>query len=173
MDSDSKRKSNIEWKQKLADKRAERQVADLRKREATPIIADNSLSTKDEWHVKSKSQPIDTKQIQKIATPEDVMKKVADFRAAKALGKKALSVLPFAGAAAGFMSGDPAMAAEEAAGDIPFVGQAYEAIKPTESGNPEEERMMLAERQAMENYKNSQAGRAAQARREALKKLGQ
>jgi predicted NodU family carbamoyl transferase len=75
----------------------------------------------------------------------------------KMLGKKALGVIPMAGTVAGLMAGDPAMAAEEAAGDIPVLGQAYEAIKPTESGNPEEERLMLAEDQARKNYAKSPA----------------
>lgn len=60
--------------------------------------------------------------------------------------KKALGILPMAGTIAGLAAGDPAMAAEEAAGDIPVAGQIYEAIKPTESGNPEEERQMIAAR---------------------------
>ncbi len=68
---------------------------------------------------------------------------------AKKMGKKALGVVPVLGTAYGLMSGDPAMAAEEAAGDIPVLGQVYEAIKPTESGNPDEERQLLAKRNAM------------------------
>jgi hypothetical protein len=49
------------------------------------------------------------------------------------------------------------MAAEELAGDIPVAGQVYEAIKPTDSGNVEEERQMIAERNAQEDYSNSPA----------------
>lgn len=85
------------------------------------------------------------------------------------LGKKAAGIIPLAGAGYAALQGDPAMAAEEAAGDIPFVGQAYEAIKPTESGNPEEERQMIAERNAKVNYQNSPA--AAGAKMAALKKI--
>lgn len=146
MDKYLKQKIDPERAQRLLDERNDRQIADMQKRNSTPVIKDSSLSTKDVWEVKGGSPAIDTKQIQKISSMDEVAKKIADFRAAKALGKKALSVLPFAGTAAGLLSGDPAMAAEEAAGDIPFVGQAFEAIKPTESGNPEEERMMLANR---------------------------
>lgn len=86
----------------------------------------------------------------------------------KNLGKKVAGVIPLAGVGMAALSGDPAMAAEEAAGDLPFVGQAYEAFKPETAGNAEEEQMMLAERQAMEDYKNSPAAKAKQ---EALKKL--
>jgi hypothetical protein len=73
------------------------------------------------------------------------------------LKKKMMGAVPLLGTAYGLMSGDPAMASEEAAGDIPVIGQAYEAIKPAESGNPEEERMMLAEDKARKAYKESPA----------------
>jgi hypothetical protein len=85
------------------------------------------------------------------------------------LGKKVAGVIPFAGAGMAALSGDPAMAAEEAAGDIPILGQAYEAIKPEMAGNPEEERMMLAEDKARKAYAKSPA--AASAKEAALKKL--
>lgn len=88
--------------------------------------------------------------------------KVSKFRAARqAAGKKIASLIPFAGVGAGLLSGDPAMAAEELPGDIPILGQAYEAIRPSESGNPEEESMMLAERKALDNYKKSHAAQSA------------
>lgn len=87
----------------------------------------------------------------------------------KKLGKKVAGVIPLAGTAYGLASGDPAMAAEEAAGDIPFVGQAYEAIKPETAGNVEEEKMMLAEDKARKAYAQSPA--AAGAKEAALKKL--
>jgi hypothetical protein len=86
----------------------------------------------------------------------------------KRLGKKVAGVIPFAGAAYGLASGDPAMAAEEAAGDLPILGQAYEALKPETAGNEEEERMMLAEDKARKDYANSPAAKAKQ---DALKKL--
>lgn len=77
------------------------------------------------------------------------------------LGKKALSVIPGVGAIAGLASGEPAMAAEEAVGDIPLIGQGYEAIKSESAGmSPEEEDMMLADIQAKKNYANSPAARA-------------
>jgi hypothetical protein len=75
----------------------------------------------------------------------------------KRLGKKALGVIPLAGAAYGLASGNPAMAAEEAAGDIPLLGQVYEAIKPEMAGDPEEEKMMLAEAKARKAYEKSPA----------------
>lgn len=77
----------------------------------------------------------------------------------KMLGKKAAGVIPLAGAGLAALSGEPAQAAEELAGDIPVIGQAYEAIKPTESGNPQEERLELAEDAARKNYKKSPAYR--------------
>lgn len=82
------------------------------------------------------------------------------------IGKKVAGILPFAGAGMAALSGDPAMAAEELATDaMGPAGMAYEALKPEVAGNPEEESMMLAERDAMENYKNSPAGQAAKLRK--------
>lgn len=78
---------------------------------------------------------------------------------AKKMGKKVAVGVPLLGTAYGLMSGDPAMASEEAAGDIPVIGQAYEAIKPSDSGNPEEERQMLSDRNTQGNYAKSQAYR--------------
>jgi hypothetical protein len=70
------------------------------------------------------------------------------------------SVIPGLGVATAALSGDPAMATEELAQDVMGpAGIAYEAIRPDVAGNPEEEQMMLAERNAMENYKNSQASK--------------
>lgn len=83
----------------------------------------------------------------------------------KSLGRKVAGIVPLAGVGVAALSGDPAMAAEEAAGDIPVVGQAYEALKSEDAGNREEEQQMLAERDAMESYKNSPA------RADALKKI--
>jgi len=71
--------------------------------------------------------------------------------------KKLAGIIPLAGAGMAALSGEPAMAAEELAGDIPVAGQVYEAIKPTESGNPEEERMLLAEDKARKAYAQSPA----------------
>jgi hypothetical protein len=79
----------------------------------------------------------------------------------KMLGKKAAGVIPLAGVGMAALSGEPAMAAEELAGDIPVIGQVYEAIKPSESGNPEEERQMLRDRNIQGNYAKSQAYRDA------------
>lgn len=71
--------------------------------------------------------------------------------------KKLMGAVPLLGAGYAALQGDPAMAAEELAGDVPVVGQAYEAIRPESAGNPEEERQMLAERDAQVNYQNSPA----------------
>lgn len=72
-----------------------------------------------------------------------------------ALGKKAAGIIPLAGVGMAALSGDPAMAAEEAAGDL--TGGVYDAIKSEDAGNRDEERQMLAERQAMDNYDKSPA----------------
>lgn len=91
---------------------------------------------------------------------------LADLNAGKSINiskgskfKKLAGVIPFAGAALAAAQGDPAMAAEELAGDIPVAGQVYEAIKPEDAGNRQEEAQMLAERKAKEDYKKSPASR--------------
>lgn len=88
---------------------------------------------------------------------KEFAQKAKQSKAADVLKKKFMGAIPLAGTAYGLMSGDPAMAADEAAGDVPFVGQAYEAIKPTDSGNIEEERQMIAERNARADYDQSPA----------------
>lgn len=112
--------------------------------------------------IKGATHKIDTKEIAPILSGSDFAEKIAKLKALKGLGKKALGVLPFAGAGMAALSGDPAMAAEELASDaMGPAGMAYDALKPEMAGNPEEEATMLAERDAMENYKNSPAGKAA------------
>lgn len=107
--------------------------------------------------------------IQVVGKTSDVMEKIAQHRALRQAGKKVMGILPFAGAMYGLASGDPAMAAEEVAGDVPILGQAYEAIKPTDTGNVEEERQMIAERDARAAYDQSPAHLA---RLKALQKIG-
>jgi hypothetical protein len=76
--------------------------------------------------------------------------------------KKALKPLPLAGVAIAALSGDPAMAAEEVAQDaMGPAGLAYEAIRPETAGSAEDDQMMIAEREALENYENSPAGQAS------------
>lgn len=111
----------------------------------------------------SAAEVIDTKSRWGTSTMSDIADKLAKHRALKQMGQKALGVIPFAGTAYAALSGDPAMAADEAMGDVPVLGQAYEAIRPSDSGNVEEERQMIAERNALEDYKNSPA-RAARLR---------
>jgi hypothetical protein len=112
--------------------------------------------------IKNATQKIDTKEIAPILSGSDFEQKIAKLRALKAAGKKVAGIIPFAGAGMAALSGDPAMAAEELASDaMGPAGMAYDALKPDVAGNPEEESMMLAERDAMENYKNSPAGKAA------------
>lgn len=101
------------------------------------------------------TEHIDTKGVKKIISGDDFTEKIARLRGLKAAGKKALGILPFAGAAAGLMSGDPAMAAEEAAGDV-IPG--YEAVRSENAGmSPEDEKIMLAEDAARKNYNRSPA----------------
>lgn len=108
--------------------------------------------------LKEMTDKIDTKQIAPILSGEDFADKIAKLRALKAAGKKVAGVIPFAGAGMAALSGDPAMAAEELASDaMGPAGMALEAIRPEEAGNIEEEKQMLAERQALEKYKKSPA----------------
>lgn len=115
------------------------------------------------------TEHIDTKAVQKITSGNDFVEKIAKARALKQAGKKFMGAIPMLGTAYAAMSGDPAMAADELAGDIPFVGQAYEAIKPTDTGNVEEERQMIAERNARAAYDQSPAHLA---RLKALQQFG-
>lgn len=72
----------------------------------------------------------------------------------KMVGKKAMGMIPVGGVIAGAMSGDPAMAAEEAVMDIPGA----EAIRSESAGmSPEDEAMMLAEDKARKAYAQSPA----------------
>ena len=88
----------------------------------------------------------------------DVAKQPDLGKFGKTLGKKVAGIIPLAGVGMAALSGDPAMAAEELAEDA--VGP-LAALKPDIAGNPQEEKMMLAERKALENYKKSQAYRDA------------
>jgi hypothetical protein len=109
--------------------------------------------------IKNATQHIDTNASLPVLSGGNFKSKIAQKLAEN---KKLMGAIPFAGVAAAALSGDPAMAAEELAQDaMGPAGLAYEAIRPEQAGNIEEEQMMLAERQAMENYKNSPAGQAA------------
>ncbi len=153
----------------MLQERQDKMLADLQKRASTPVIQDSSLSTDDMRRVKSKSAPIDTKQIEKLTSGSDFMDKIAKLRALKGVGQKVAGIIPFAGAGMAALQGDPAMAAEELASDAAGpAGMAYDALKPDVAGNPEEEKMMLAERDAMENYKNSPAASSKLAKLKAL-----
>lgn len=112
---------------------------------------------------------INTKEVQKISSGSDWLENLAKKKALLKGGKKLMGAIPMLGTAYAAMSGDPAMAAEELAGDIPVAGQVYEAIKPTETGNVEEERQMIAERNARAAYDQSPAH---QARLKALQQFG-
>lgn len=102
-------------------------------------------------------EKIDTMTEWKRSTPAAMAEKLAKHRALREMSKKAMGVIPFAGTAYAAFQGDPAMAAEELAGDVPVLGQAYEAFKPEAAGNPEEERQMIAERNAQVDYGQSPA----------------
>jgi hypothetical protein len=110
--------------------------------------------------IKGMTQKIDTKGIAPVLSGAEHMKKIQSLL--KGGGKKVLGALPFAGAGMAALSGDPAMAAEELAQDaMGPAGLAYEAIRPESAGNPEEEKMLLAEDKARKAYKKSQAYRDA------------
>jgi hypothetical protein len=74
--------------------------------------------------------------------------------------------LPVAGTALALASGDANAAMEEAPGDIPGVGQVYDAVRSEPAGSAEDDKQMIAERNASANYNKSPA------RLDALKKLG-
>lgn len=107
--------------------------------------------------IKNATQKIDTKEVAPILSGSDFMKKIEALRAAKA-GKKMLGALPLVGAGIAALQGDPAMAAEELAMDLPGA----EAIRSESVGeSPEEEAEMLAERDARMKYKESPAAKAS------------
>lgn len=110
----------------------------------------------------------------------------------KRLGKKVAGVIPLAGTAYGLMSGDPAMAAEQAASDVadlaaPVAAKlgagaaagpiglaaiaAQQALSPSDAGSAEEENMMLAEIEARKRYEKSPA--FSSLRNRLKKKMGQ
>jgi hypothetical protein len=79
--------------------------------------------------VASASDVLDYNQLRKEFTDK------AKMAARSPIARKALSILPFAGAGVAALSGDPAMAAEELAQDAAGpVGLAYEAIKASPTG---------------------------------------
>lgn len=118
----------------------------------------------------STTEHINTLARAEIPSGNDWTEKLAKLRALKGkIGGKVLGAIPFAGAGYAALQGDPAMAADELAGDVPVLGQAYEALRPEVAGNPEEERMMLAEIQAKKDYQSSPAH---QARLRALQGFG-
>lgn len=95
---------------------------------------------------------IDTKEIGKVISGSDFQSKIQSLL--KGGGKKALGVLPMAGAIGAALQGDPAMAAEELVMDIPGM----EAVRSDSAGmNPEDEAMMLAEIDAQKAYDKSPA----------------
>lgn len=79
--------------------------------------------------------------------------------------RQVAGALPLAGTAMAISSGDASAAAEELPGEIPFIGQAYEAIKPGNAGDSMDDRTMIAERDASANYAKSGA------RKDALNKI--
>lgn len=120
------------------------------------VIKDKTLSEGFK-PIKNATEHINTREVIDQVGGDGFVEKIAKARALRQAGKKIAGIIPFAGAGYAALSGDPAMASEELAGDIPFVGQAYEAIKPTDSGNVEEERQMIAERNAQAAYGQSPA----------------
>lgn len=102
--------------------------------------------------ISSGTDKIDTKQIGKVISGSDFQSKIQSLL--KGGGKKALGVLPMAGAIGAALQGDPAMAAEELVMDLPGA----EAIRSDSAGmSPEDERLMLAEIEAQKAYDKSPA----------------
>lgn len=138
----------------------------------SPVILDKTLS-EGFAPIKNATEKIDNREVQKVLSGTDFTQQLAAKRAAlqaaKSGGSKLLGAIPFLGAGYAALQGDPAMAAEQLVGDVPVVGQAYEALRPESAGNPEEERQMLAERNAQIDYDNSPARLA---RIKALQKIG-
>ena len=154
MDEFLKFKADPERAKKLQEESIDRKIADIRKREQTPIIQDSSLSTKDVWKVKGGTDNIDTKQIQKQISGDDFVKKIANARAAKAAGKKLLGAIPVVGALAS------AAMSEDASAAIPLLDEADSV-----GMSAQEENAMLNEYNARRDYDMSQA------RQDALKAI--
>ena len=118
--------------------------------------------------IKNSTEHIDT--VSEWPKTENFTDKIAKIRAARQLGGKVLSALPFAGVGYAALQGDPAMAASEAMGDVPVLGQAYEAIKSDDVGeSADAERMMLNNHNARVDYDKSPAHLA---RLNALRMMG-
>ena len=164
-----KQKIDEEAASQKLDEKQKKLIDAMHGKEVNMPIKDTSLSTKDSWSVRGGPDKIDTREFAKVKSGSDWQKEILEKLAEKRASKKALSIIPGMGVAAGLMSGDPAMAAEEALGDVPVIGQAYEAIRPDSVGmSGEEENMELAEDKARKAYRNSPA---AEARRLALSKV--
>ena len=154
MDDFLKFKADPERAKRLQEEAVDRKIADIRKRESTPVIQDSSLSTKDVWKVKGGTDKINTKEIQKQLSGDDFTKKIADIRAAKAaskgLGKKLLGAIPIVGALAS------AAMSEDASAAIPLLDEA-ESVGMSAA----DENQMLNDYNARRNYDKSQARKDA------------
>jgi hypothetical protein len=82
--------------------------------------------------------------------------------------KTIAGALPLAGTAMALSSGDANAAAAELPSEIPGVGQVYDAIRSENAGSAQDDKQMIAERNAAVNYGKSPAGQAAEARRKAI-----
>lgn len=104
--------------------------------------------------IKGMTQKIDTRSGAPVISGEEFRNKIEALRAAKAGGKKMLAALPFVGAGMAALSGDPAMAAEELAMDLPGA----EALRSESVGeSAEDEALMLSEDKARKAYGKSPA----------------
>jgi hypothetical protein len=79
--------------------------------------------------------------------------------------RQIVGALPLAGTAMALSSGDASAAAEELPSEIPVIGQAYDAIRSESAGSAQDDKEMIAEREAAANYTKSPA------RLDAIKKL--
>ena len=105
--------------------------------------------------LKGMTERIDTKSANDLVSGDAFKDKIASLTKG---GKKAVGILPFAGAAMAALQGDPAMAAEELMEDVtgPLA-----ALKPDVAGDVRGQNELEAEIQARKNYKKSPAYRNA------------
>jgi hypothetical protein len=180
-----KQKADPERKLRLMEDRQDKALEDIRKREKTSVIKDNSLSTKDKWVVKGGTDHINTKEAQKVLNSSEYLDKIATKRAANSMAKKiasrGLKALPVIGTVAGLASaaesayaGDYDTAKDElaSAADPTGISDAMliaRDIAESKLDSDTEVGMKNAELQGVESYKNSPA--AMDAKKEALRRV--
>lgn len=92
-------------------------------------------------------------------TFSDKMDKLAKTRIFRSM----VGALPLAGTAMALSSGDANAAMDELPSEIPGIGQVYDAVRAEQAGSAEDDKMMINEVNARNNYANSPAGLARKA----------